>query len=86
MEDQKVFEIKVLVSDVITAKSTFKKYKMVDSNGKLIDLRFRMGTDLTAVNACKKCIIHCKYLSDASANYEYPRFYCGEIVGVEKLL
>lgn len=63
----------------------FTTYRMVGEGGKLVDLRWRKETDLRILNECKKARVTVDYLSDASARYEFPRFYAGGIVAVEKI-
>lgn len=63
----------------------FLTYRMVGEGGKLVDLRWRKETDLRILNECKKARVTVDYLSDASARYEFPRFYAGGIVAVEKI-
>lgn len=63
----------------------FLTYRMVGEGGKLVDLRWKKDTDLRELNECKKACVTVDYLSDASACYEYPRFYAGGIVAVEKI-
>lgn len=63
----------------------FLTYRMVCEGGKLVDLRWRKETDLRILNECKKARVTVDYLSDASARYEFPRFYAGGIVAIEKL-
>jgi len=63
----------------------FLTYRMVGEGGKLVDLRWRKETDLRILNECKKARVTVEYLSDASARYEFPRFYAGGIVAVEKI-
>ena len=60
-------------------------YRMVGEGGKLVDLRWKKETDLRILNECKKARVTVDYLSDASARYEFPRFYAGGIVAVEKI-
>lgn len=86
IKEKELKTIKILVKDIETKDGKkFKKYSMVGENGKLVDLRFKMGTDLSKLNECKKAVIKVAYLSDASDYYEFPRFYAGEITSVEKL-
>ena len=63
----------------------FMAYRMVGDGGKLVDLRWKKDTDLRELNECKKARVTVDYLSDASARYEFPRFYAGGIVAVEKI-
>lgn len=63
----------------------FLTYRMVGEGGKLLDLRWRKETDLRELNECKKARVTVDYLSDASERYEFPRFYAGGIVAVEKI-
>lgn len=63
----------------------FLTYRMVGEGGKLVDLRWRKETDLRILNECKKAHVTVDYLSDASARFEFPRFYAGGIVAVEKI-
>lgn len=63
----------------------FLTYRMVGEGGKLVDLRWRKETDLSILNKCKKARVTIDYLSDASARFEFPRFYAGGIVAVEKI-
>lgn len=63
----------------------FLAYRMVGNGGKLVDLRWRKETDLRILNECKKARVTVDYLSDASARFEFPRFYAGGIVAVEKI-
>lgn len=63
----------------------FVTYRMVGEGGKLIDLRWKKDTDLRELNDCKKARVTVDYLSDASARFEFPRFYAGEIVAIEKI-
>lgn len=63
----------------------FLTYRMVGESGKLIDLRWKKETDLRELNECKKARVTVDYLSDASARFEYPRFYAAGIVAVEKI-
>lgn len=60
-------------------------YRMVGDGGKLVDLRWKKDTDLHELNECKKARVTVDYLSDASERYEYPRFYAGGIVAIEKI-
>lgn len=63
----------------------FLTYRMVGEGGRLVDLRWRKETDLRILNECKKARVTVDYLSDASARFEFPRFYAGGIVAVEKI-
>lgn len=63
----------------------FMSYRMVGDGGKLVDLRWKKDTDLRELNECKKARVTVDYLSDASERYEYPRFYAGGIVAIEKI-
>lgn len=63
----------------------FMTYRMVGEGGKLVDLRWKKETDLRILNECKKARVTVDYLSDASARFEFPRFYAGGIVAVEKI-
>lgn len=63
----------------------FLTYRMVGEGGKLVDLRWRKETNLRELNECKKARVTVDYLSDASARFEFPRFYAGGIVAVEKI-
>lgn len=63
----------------------FYTYRMVVDGGRLVDLRWRKETDLRELNDCKKARVTVDYLSDASNRFEYPRFYAGGIVAIEKL-
>lgn len=63
----------------------FLTYRMVVEGGRLVDLHWKKETDLRELNECKKAIVTVDYLSDASNRYEYPRFYAGGIVAIEKL-
>lgn len=63
----------------------FMTYRMVGEGGKLVDLRWKKDTDLRELNECKKARVTVDYLSDASEHYEFPRFYAGGIVAIEKI-
>lgn len=63
----------------------FLAYRMVSDGGKLVDLRWKKETDLRILNECKKARVTVDYLSDASERFEFPRFYAGGIVAVEKI-
>ena len=63
----------------------FMTYRMVGDGGKLVDLRWKKDTDLRELNECKKARVTVEYLSDASNRYEFPRFYAGGIVAIEKI-
>lgn len=63
----------------------FLTYRMVGDGGKLVDLRWKKDTDLRELNECKKAHVTVDYLSDASARFEFPRFYAGGIVAIEKI-
>lgn len=63
----------------------FITYRMVCEGGKLVDLRWKKETDLRELNECKKARVTVDYLSDASARFEFPRFYAGGIVVIEKI-
>lgn len=63
----------------------FYTYRMVVEGGRLVDLRWKKETDLRELNDCKKARVTVDYLSDASNRFEYPRFYAGGIVAIEKL-
>lgn len=63
----------------------FLTYRMVGEGGKLVDLRWKKDTDLRELNECKKARVTVDYLSDARARFEYPRFYAGGIVAIEKI-
>lgn len=63
----------------------FLTYRMVGDGGKLVDLRWKKDTDLRELNECKKARVTVDYLSDASDRFEFPRFYAGGIVAVEKI-
>lgn len=63
----------------------FLTYRMVGDGGKLVDLRWKKETDLRELNECKKARVTVNYLSDASTHFEFPRFYAGGIVAVEKI-
>lgn len=67
------------------AGKEFLTYRMVGDGGKLVDLRWRKDTDLRELNECKKARVTVDYLSDASARFEFPRFYAGGIVTIEKI-
>lgn len=77
--------IRVIVKEVKTDKVNFMKYKMVNESGKLVDLRFKKGNDTTSIDMCSKCNVTLESLSDASSNYEFPRFYADGILAVEKI-
>lgn len=86
METNEIKEIKVIVREIKTQDGKrFNKYLMVDEHDKLVELRFRKETDLSILSTCKKAKVQLKYLSNASDYYEYPRYYGGEIVSVEKI-
>lgn len=63
----------------------FMTYRMVGEGGRLVDLRWKKETDLRILNECKKARVTVDYLSDASARFEFPRFYAGGIVSIEKI-
>lgn len=79
-------ELKVMVE---THKSKegreFNTFKLVQDNGRLVDLRFKQGNDTTEIAKCNKCRVVVEELKDASRYYEYPRFYANGIVSVDKI-
>lgn len=78
--------ITVLIKEVKdkTGKA-FMTYRMVSDGGRLVDLRWKKETDLRELNECRKARVTVDYLSDASARFEYPRFYAGDIQAIEKI-
>lgn len=81
-------EIKVIVTKVTpkdTSKPSFNKYKIVRDGGRLVELRFKRDVNTSEIDKCTKCVLLVDTLQDASANFEYPRFYAGGLISVEKI-
>lgn len=87
---QENVRIKVMVSLVEPkdkSKPSFFKYKMVHpTTQRLVDLRFTKECNMSEINKCQKCWVDVEKLNDASANYEFPRFYASGIMAVEQII
>lgn len=79
-------ELKVIIKEVKTKDGkTFKAFKAVNESGALVDLRFRKDVDTRELEKCGKAVIVVDRFSDASARYEFPRYYAGNIVSIDKI-
>lgn len=65
-------------------KKQFTVYKIVESDGKLVDLRFKKDVDLALFKEGNKFDIECGYLQLAT-QYEYPRYYISAVSEVKKV-
>ena len=70
--------------EVKTEKTSFTPFKVVDANGKLIDCRFKKDVNLSVFDNGTKFTCDAE-VSDASAKYEFPRWYVSNIANVEKI-
>ena len=89
-ENEKVEElkkIKVIVKHVEMKEKglNFFTYKTPNEQGKLIDLRFKLGNSLEKLNECKKAWVQVARLDDASDYYEFPRMYADGVASIEKI-
>lgn len=57
----------------------FNAYKMVQENGKLIDLHFRKNVDVSKFDGLAKFTVDVGYCQ-LSENFEFPRVYVGDVV------
>lgn len=65
--------------------SAFKSFKgELGNGGKLVDVRMKKDVDLKLFEGGELFKVTCE-VSDASANYIYPRFYAGNFKTVERI-
>lgn len=71
--------IKVIVRQGKTKDGKeFDAYKMVQENGKLIDLHFRKDVETSKFAGLKKFTCNAEYVQISEA-YEFPRVYVGGV-------
>lgn len=72
-------EIKIIVRKGKTKDGKeFHAYKMVNENGKLIDLHFRKTVETSKFAGLSKFTVNVGYCQ-ISENYEFPRVYVGDV-------
>lgn len=73
-------KIRVISKEVpkSNAHEAFVSYYIVTDGGRLVDLRFCRTVDTRLFDGMKKFVVNA-VVEDASARYEYPRFYCKAI-------
>ena len=72
--------IRVIAKDVAKSATNeaFTSYYLVTDGGRLVDLRFCRTVDTRLFEGMKKFEVNAE-VEDASARYEYPRYYCKAI-------
>lgn len=72
--------IRVIAKDVAKSATheAFTSYYIVTDGGRLVDLRFCRTVDTRLFEGMKKFEVNAE-VEDASARYEYPRYYCKAI-------
>lgn len=71
--------IKVIRKKVEKKDGTyFTTYKLVEENGKLVDLVFLKSVDLSKFDGMYKFNVQVGSLQ-AKINYEYPKYFCSEV-------
>lgn len=77
---EKLRTIRVIAKDVAKSATheAFTSYYIVTDGGRLVDLRFCRTVDTRLFEGMKKFEVNAE-VEDASARYEYPRYYCKEI-------
>lgn len=72
--------IRVVTKDVAKSATheAFTSYYLVTDGGRLVDLRFCRTVDTRLFEGMKKFEVNAE-VEDASARYEYPRYYCKAI-------
>lgn len=73
-------KIRVIAKEVAKSNTheAFVSYYIVTDSGRLVDLRFCRTVDVRAFEGLKKFEVFA-IVEDASARYEYPRYYCKAI-------
>ena len=81
-------KIRVIAKEVPKSNTheAFVSYSIVTDGGRLVDLRFCRTVDTRLFEGMKKFEVNAE-VEDASARYEYPRYYCKAIdrVTLEKI-
>lgn len=72
--------IRVIATEVPKSATheAFTSYKLVGEGGRLVDLRMCRNVDTRLFDGMKKFVVNA-VVEDASARYEYPRYYCKAI-------
>ena len=72
--------IRVIAKEVSKSATheAFVSYYIVTDGGRLVDLRFCRTVDTRLFDGMKKFVVNA-VVEDASARYEYPRYYCKAI-------
>ena len=72
--------IRVIAKEVAKSATheAFTSYYIVTDGGRLVDLRFCRTVDTRLFEGMKKFEVNAE-VEDASARYEYPRYYCKAI-------
>lgn len=72
--------IRVIAKEVAKSATheAFTSYYIVTDGGRLVDLRFCRTVDTRLFEGMKKFEVNAE-VEDASARYEYPRYYCKSI-------
>lgn len=78
-------KIKILCKEIAlkNGKGTFIAYKLIENNGKLVDLRFKRSVDTTIFKGLTKLEVEVEDIN-LNKNFEYPRYYVG-IVNKESI-
>lgn len=73
-------KVKVIVRNIPKGKNheAFTAYQLVADGGRLVDLRMCKTVDTKLFEGMKKFYVMAD-IEDASARFEYPRFYVKEI-------
>ena len=73
-------KIRVIAKEVPKSSTheAFVSYSIVNDGGRLVDLRFCRTVDTRLFEGMKKFEVSAE-VEDASARYEYPRYYCKAI-------
>lgn len=73
-------KIKVIARDIPKGEhhEAFRAFQLVKNDGRLVDLRMCKTVDTRLFNGMKKFYVMAD-IEDASARFEYPRFYVKEI-------
>lgn len=72
-------EIKIIVRKGKTKDGReFPVFKLVEENGKLVDLHFRKDVEISKFEKLNKFKVKAEYVQLAE-NYEFPRYYVGNV-------
>lgn len=78
-ENKELKNIKIIVKKGKTKDGKeFDAYKMVQENGKLIDLHFRKTVETSKFAGLNKFTVDVGYCQ-VSENFEFPRVYVGDV-------